>query len=278
MVGGLSNISTLTAQRAMQMNALAWATSLTRLATGRSINRAADNPAGLIAAQSLQSTLATLDGEVSANERASNQADVADAALGQVSDLLIEAKGLVLANANDAGLSAAEKQANQLQIDAILSTVDRISGTTHFNGGQLLNGTATLSASGQKLKLDSAASSAIGGVEVDSESYTLADLRTGKALNTVSGDVSAASDSIDQAIHDIATQRGRIGTYQSNQLAPRLAQIASTREHLTAALSLIQDTDYAMELSRSIRYQLLYNTSAQMLGIAMRSGTMSILA
>jgi flagellin len=105
----------------------------------------------------------------------------------------------------------------------------------------------------------------------DSQTYTLADLRTGHPLNTVSGDLASASAAIDQAIHDVSTQRGEIGAFQSDELAPRLTQIATAREHLTSAVSLIRETDYATEVSSSIRYQLLYTASARMLRIADRA-------
>src|SRR5699024_10462928 len=53
---------------------------------------------------------------------------------------LTELQGLVTATANKAGISQSEREANQLQIDSILQTIDRISSATSFQGVKLLNG------------------------------------------------------------------------------------------------------------------------------------------
>jgi flagellin len=54
--------------------------------------------------------------------------------------MLLDLQALVGSTANDAGVSAEEKQANQLQIDSILQTIDRVANATSFNGTKLLNG------------------------------------------------------------------------------------------------------------------------------------------
>jgi flagellin len=67
--------------------------------------------------------------------------NIAEGGLSEVSGLLVELQGLVTNTANSAGLSDDEKRANQLQIDSILQTIDRVSGSTAFQGKRLLNGT-----------------------------------------------------------------------------------------------------------------------------------------
>src|SRR3954468_21373429 len=155
-------VNSLRARRAYQSASQRRNQSLTQLATGLRINRAADDPAGLIAADSLSQTLAALDAETSANQRTSDQASTADGALGEVSDLPVRAKSLVSANANTGGLSADERAANQGELDSILSSVDRLSSSTTFNGGKLLDGSATLSASGKSLAIDSSSAANLG--------------------------------------------------------------------------------------------------------------------
>jgi flagellin len=65
-----------------------------------------------------------------------------------VSSMLTQLESLVDSSANDAGLSAEEKDANQLQIDSILQTIDRIANSTSFEGIKLLNGTYSYTTSG----------------------------------------------------------------------------------------------------------------------------------
>jgi flagellin len=73
-------------------------------------------------------------------ERADQVVNIAEGGLQEVSSLLTELQGLVTATASKAGLSDAEKEANQLQIDSILQTIDRIASATSFQGIKLLNG------------------------------------------------------------------------------------------------------------------------------------------
>jgi flagellin len=281
--GSISSISNLLrAQRAFRSNTQNRAQSLAQLATGFRINRGADDPAGLIASESLRQTLATLDAETSANERASAQANTADGALGQISGLLTEAKSLVAANANDAGLSAEEKSANQLQIDSILSTVDRLSSTTSFGGRKLLDGSTTLSASGKSFAIDSASTENLGTTDVAGTTYTLADLKSGKSLDTLGGNAETAGQTLDRAINDVATRRGALGAFDRNTLQTRINSIASSREQLVSAVSMIRDTDYAQAVTQNSRSNLLQRSSlavlAQALGRRRRISTFSFLA
>lgn len=272
-ISSFNNVgSTLMAQRYARLNAAAYTSSLVRLATGRRINRGADDPAGLIASENLSATIAALDAETDANERAMSQASTADAAIGEVSGLLTEAKRLVSANANTAGLSPDEKAANQMQLDSILATVNRVSNTTSFNGAKLLDGSFTISASGQTQAVTSVGTGSIGSVsDGNGHTYTLADLGSGKSLAITGGNLTTAGEVVDQAISDIATLRGTIGAFQQTTLQSRLDQIQTSREHLASALSLLRDTDYAMETSQSVRFQLLSAASLNVLGKAQQS-------
>jgi flagellin-like hook-associated protein FlgL len=271
--------SSLLAQRALRTNTLAFNQSMNRLGSGLRINSGKDDPAGLIAGESLRATLAALDAETNANVRASNIATTADGALGEISGLLGEAKRLVHANANEAGLSAEEKAANQMQIDSIVSTVDRLANTTSFGGQKLLNGSATIAASGKSLAINSVTSTSIGKTTESSVDYSLGDKKSGGALAGAGG--SLAGKVIDQAINDISTQRATIGSFDKHTLQTRIATIETSREQMLSAISTIRDADYAMEVSRRARFDLLKSSSMLMLGKANRNtpiSTFSILA
>jgi flagellin len=261
-----TNFTQLIAQRAHAMNALAVSKALYRLSTGSRINSAADDPAGLIAATSLDDSLAQLDAQTDINTRAANQAAVADGFLESVSSLLTDAKSLVAANAGDT-LSDAEKQANQAQLDSILDSIDRIGAAAGFNGRKLFNGNGAISAADDSIQLDEVESASIGNTEADSTSYTLADTGSGKDLNIVNGDLSGASDAVDQAISDISTMRGEIGAFSQGVVSSQ-ARLFKSKFYLTSSVSMIRDTDYAMEASRRIRAQLLARAGNYALGFA----------
>lgn len=245
-----TNVSSLIAGRVHAQNKLSLTHSLINLATGSRISRAAFDPAGLISSERLRSALSTLEAESRSFQRAGSVATVAEGALAEASGLLIEAKGLALTNANSFGISDAERQANQMQIDSILSSVDRISSTTSFNGDPLLDGSASFSVGGQTLDITSVATSQIGDVTIDGDDFILSDVASEGVLNTVDGNVEGAVAAIDAAIDQVSTLRGQIGAFQRHTVASGLASIDVAIENVSAANSLIRDTDFAAETSR----------------------------
>lgn len=129
--GLLANFNRIETERAVTM---------ARLSTGKRINRAADDPAGMIALNSLESELGSVNAALSNNQRSRAMLDTADGALSEVSALLREIEGLAVASAGNT-LSDAEIAANQAQIDSAIESIDRIVGSTTFNGRKLLDGT-----------------------------------------------------------------------------------------------------------------------------------------
>lgn len=135
-----TNISSMIAQRVLNQNNNALNTSLERLSTGLAINRGKDNPAGLIASQNLRAEISAVGAAVKNAERADQVVNIAEGGLSEISSMLTELQALVTTTANTGGLSTEEREANQLQIDSILQTIDRIAAATSFQGTKLLNG------------------------------------------------------------------------------------------------------------------------------------------
>ena len=157
-----TNVSSLIAVNTLNKNNQALQTSLQRLSTGYRINSAKDDPAGLIAAQNLSAEQAATQSAIGNAQRADNIISTAEGALGEVSNLLVSLQGLVGNSANSSGLSQDERNANQLQVDSILSTINRISNSASFEGVKLLNGTFDYATSGLT------STSAFTGVQVNS--------------------------------------------------------------------------------------------------------------
>lgn len=143
-----TNVQSMIAQRNLGIQNSSLNKSLERLSTGLKINRGGDDPAGLIASENLRAEKTAISSAISNAERAEQVINVAEGGLQEVSSLLLELQGLVSSSANDAGLSSEEKEANQLQIDSILQTIDRIANATSFQGSKLLNGNFDYTTSG----------------------------------------------------------------------------------------------------------------------------------
>lgn len=135
-----TNVSSLVAQTRLNRTNNDLQTSLTRLSTGLRINTGKDDPAGLLASEALRSDITSLNKAISNTRRATQVIATADSALGQVSNLLNNIKGLVVEAANKGALSDSEIAANQLQIDSSLEAINRIAQTTTFQGRKLLDG------------------------------------------------------------------------------------------------------------------------------------------
>ena len=125
-----TNVSSLVAQNRLNKTNSDLQTSLTRLSTGLRINSGKDDPAGLIASEALRSDITSLNKAISNTNRASQIIATADSALGQVSSLLNDVRGLVVEAANRGALSDDEIAANQLQVDSSLEAINRIAQTT----------------------------------------------------------------------------------------------------------------------------------------------------
>ncbi|MEC9373044.1 MAG: flagellin [Planctomycetota bacterium] len=135
-----TNVQSLIAQRVLGNNNRSLSVSLERLSTGLRINRGADDPAGLIGSENLRAEKTALNAAITNAERAEQVVNIAEGGLTEVASLLNELEGLITTTANSAGLSNEEKEANQLQIDSILQTIDRVAASTSFQGTRLLNG------------------------------------------------------------------------------------------------------------------------------------------
>ncbi|MBL8048634.1 MAG: hypothetical protein JNJ45_08130 [Chthonomonas sp.] len=119
--------------------------SMSKLSSGLRINSGADDPAGLQISEGFRSQISSMDQALRNNADATNYAKTAEGALSEVNKLLNDARSLAIANSNDATLSTEQKQANQNQLNSILSSVDRIATTTSYGTKKLLDGSSGVS-------------------------------------------------------------------------------------------------------------------------------------
>ena len=205
----------------------AFDSSLVKLATGSRINRAADDPAGLITSENLRAALAAIESESRAHERTDAVANVADGALAEVSGLLNDANAAAVAGANSAGLSQAERDGYQLEIDSARQSIERIVSTTEFIGQRLFDGGVTLSSGDASVAIPSIAAP------------------------------DATQDSIAAAIAHVSTARAQIGAFQKYSLGAQSRAADAARENIAAANSVIRDTDFAAESAALARAHVL---------------------
>ncbi len=135
-----TNVPALQARNRLSANNSDLNVRLERLSTGLRINRGSDDPAGLIASETLRSEIRGITQAIDNSTRATNVISTAEGALNEVSSLLLDMRGLINHAANEGANSDEELKADQLQVDSIIEAIDRIANTTQFGGEKLING------------------------------------------------------------------------------------------------------------------------------------------
>lgn len=136
----VTNLNSMMLLNILNRTSINQSNTLTQMSTGSTINSGKDNPAGLIAMRTLETEIRAVDASIANNQRTNAILNVADKSLNEVASLINEIKQLAIASANETGISSAELAANQAQVDSALSAINRIIGTTQFNGQKLLDG------------------------------------------------------------------------------------------------------------------------------------------
>ncbi len=251
--------------------------SAQRLATGQRINAGRDDPAGLIAAENLEAQLAALEAESRALQRNDAVVSTADAALGQVGDMLVQGEALAVAAANTGAMSDAERDALQLEMDSINQSVDRTLRTASFGGVPLFNGDVSIPAAGDSFDLDAMTASSLGETDIGGTVYSQTDTANGEDL-AINGDRPGDAQSvIGASIDQIATLRGRLGAFQKNEIGARRAGVLAEIENVSAADSIIRDTDYAAETAKQARLQTLAASSGAVLALANQNNALPLI-
>ncbi len=258
-----TNVTSLISQRVLTKNNNVLNQSLERLSTGLKINKGADNPAGLIASENLRAEKAGIGQAIDNAERASNIIGTAEGGLSEISNLLTELQSLVGEAANTGGLSQEEIDANQLQVDSILSTVNRIAGTTSFQGKKLLNGSLDYTTSG-------VASTAVNDLRINAAKLGTADSLDVTVQVVTSGQTAnvnyTAGTTTDAVTIEIA---GNLGTEQLSFAS------GTTNANIIAAVNALKDVTGVSATSGGggVSFNSTEYGSAQFVSVKSLSGT-----
>ena len=207
-----TNVQSLVARNTLRQSNASLEQSLTRLSTGLRINTGKDDPAGLIASENLRSDITSIQRAITNTDRANQVIATADSALGRVSSLLNDIRGLVTESANSGALSDEQLAANQLQVDSSLEALNRIAQTTTFQGRRLLDGSLDfLTTAGSNfanisdLKIDQANLGATGSVSV-SVNVTAAATQAQVDVTSIPAAVAGVAASTTATFANTATQ------------------------------------------------------------------------
>ena len=145
------NIPALFTYNALNSTNEALQKSINKLSTGLRINTAADDAAGLAISEKMRAQIRGLDMAVRNAQDGISMIQTAEGALNETHSIIQRMRELAVQAANDT-LTANDRQVIQLEIDQLKEEVDRIASTTQFNKKKLLDGTASVLWSADKLE------------------------------------------------------------------------------------------------------------------------------
>jgi flagellin len=135
-----TNISSLTAQRALAESNVELQTAMERLSTGSKINSAADDAAGLAMTQRMTAQVRGLAMAVKNANDGQALTQSIEGALGEVSDMLQRMRELSLQAANGTN-SSADRSFLQSEVNLLIQEISRVAANTRYNGELILDGT-----------------------------------------------------------------------------------------------------------------------------------------
>jgi flagellin len=140
-----NNVAALNAQNSLERTNSSLSKSLERLSTGLKVNRGADGPAALVISEQQRAQISGLRTAIDNTNKAVSLVQTGEGALNEVNKLLNKVRTLAVDSANSGVNDATAQAANQAEISNILTTVDRITGTTKFGSKNLFDGSAGVS-------------------------------------------------------------------------------------------------------------------------------------
>ena len=236
--------------------------NLERLSSGRRINRAADDVAGLAISEKMRSQISgykqavhNVQASISLIQTAEKALSGIHTALNRMRDLAIQAK--------NGTMQDVDRQKLQTEFAALKTEIDRIANTTDYNTMKLLNGSHsggiyfrldTGNGVGEVIQVKIGASHTVGlGIdELD--------------LNTAA-DAESSILAIDNAVNTVTKTRSNLGAAQ-NRLEHTVSSLSITIENLAASESRIRDMDMAEEMSVFSRNQILMQSAMAMMAQA----------
>ena len=275
-----TNISASLSQAALAKNDRALSKAMEQLSTGKKINSAADDAAGLAISTRMTSQIIGLEQSIQNANDAISMVNTAEGALDEVTNLLQRMRELALQAANGTTDTADRSYLNK-EYQNLYAEIDRIADNTEWNGRNILNNQANGNGSslvefqvgmnaGQTISVD------FGNFTNVSGSGTFADfVSAGATAGTISANsttvaqtnASAALSSIDTAITAISNQRASFGAV-SNQLIHAVDNLTNVVTNSEASRSRMMDTDYAASTSELARTQIIQQASTAMLAQA----------
>ena len=262
-----TNVMSLNAQRNLDGTQGALSTSIQRLSTGLRVNSAKDDAAGLAIANRMDAQARGMNVAVRNANDGISLAQVAEGALGKVTDMLQRMRELAVQSSNATNTSSDRTSLNA-EFRQLADEINRTLGATRFNG------TTILGASAGSLQFQIGANNAttdqltVTTTNMQGTTAVTALTVSSAVISGTSGTAAAAMiTTIDTALDVINSERATFGAMQ-NRFEAVIGNLSIAAENQTAARSRIMDADFASETAALTRAQILQQAGTAMLAQA----------
>jgi len=241
--------------------------SMERLSTGKRINAASDDAAGVAIASRLTSEIRGTNQAIRNAMDAQAMIDTGEGALVEVVNLLQRMRELAVQAANDTN-NTSDRANLDTEFDSAKAEIDRIESSTTWAGQMLLDGSGGTSGAFSFLIGTGRTTTAA----TDTVTHTFADVATliGSAGGTgITSNANADAEILllDTAIAAVNTERAKAGS-MSNRLDSTVSNLTNISANLEAGRGRIEDADFAAETTNLAKTQILQQASTAMLAQA----------
>lgn len=265
-----TNVGAETAAIAAQRASAMMDEAMLRLSTGKRINTAADDAAGLAVATRMAKEIAGLGQALRNANDAQGLVDTGEAALKEVTTLLLRMREIAVSASSDTNTDA-DRAALDTEVTALETEISRIGDQTSWGGITLFNGSVGAKASPIRFHLGPTSTNFIDvTLGVVSIAARGSDLQGSLSLTgNVTSRANAVSyiTGIDAAISIISARRGNFGAV-SNRLTSAIANLENMKSSMVTAKGQVEDANYAEETAKLARAQILMQAATAMLAQA----------
>jgi flagellin len=261
-----TNVKALMASNALNKNGRVQQNVMESLSTGKSINRASDNAAGLSIRETMTAQINGLGAAIKNANDAVSELQTADGALNEVSSMFQRMRELAVLSVNDT-YSTTQKTAMSTEFTQLGTEITRISAQTQWNGMTLLAGTA-----GGGTATTSVLTFQVGANTTQTLTVTVPTMAltafsvTGDTITTAAGATSAIAD-LDGSLSLLNGYRSTIGG-TINRLEHAIDNLTNVQANATDSRSKVEDTDYAAATSELARTQIIAQAATAILAQA----------
>ena len=258
-----TNISALRAQNASTNASKMLGDAMERLSTGRRINSASDDAAGLSIASGFTSDIRGINQGIRNANDGIALAQTAEGALDEVSNMLQRVRELAIQSQNGT-LDSEDRGFLDTEVTELASQIDDILSNTDFNGVSLFSTTSGTDVS-VSIQIDAGRSIDITSTAISGTNISASALDVSSATNAAT-----AVTNVDNALSDVNTARSSLGAGQ-NRLQSAINNLTTTSTNLSDARSRIEDADFSSESTALAKAQILGQASTAMLSQANQS-------